>query len=151
MLGNISWTLFFTVLTVAIIIYYSIVGAVFYPKEILTLLLGRKNRIDPKETTPAEKKPVQFTPNFAFSPGIADNDSVPLLELREHIRTLFRISKDTGEQKARLEEHLRSLFSQYPSVTGDDREAINSFIDGDMKMYGFDLTSAEAAGLWPQA
>jgi hypothetical protein len=47
MLSQISWTLLIVGLAIAAMLYYGFIAIVYYPKETLTLLLGKKNKLPP--------------------------------------------------------------------------------------------------------
>lgn len=47
MLSQISWTLFILAVCIAAVFYYLYVAIVYYPKETLALILGKKNKLPP--------------------------------------------------------------------------------------------------------
>lgn len=47
MLSQISWTFFLTAIAVVLLFYYAFIATVYYPHEMLSVLLGKKNRLPP--------------------------------------------------------------------------------------------------------
>jgi hypothetical protein len=69
MFSSISWQLFFTAIFVALFLYYLFVGIVYFPKEILTFLLGKKNQVQPAVVSSTQTQDRQFTNIIGQSRG----------------------------------------------------------------------------------
>ena len=158
MFSNISWQLFFTAIFVIVVLYYSFVGIVYFPKEILTFLLGKKSQVQPAIVGSPQTQDRQFTNIIGQSRGEHTNDDqhlnkfqstanssvtgeeasqqpadITLIEsvsnLMEGIKTLFRVIKDAEGNKNDVVSLFPSLLDQYiPIADSKYRYSINAYI-----------------------
>jgi len=75
MFSSISWQLFFTAIFILTVLYYLFVGIVYFPKEILTFLLGKKNQVQPAVSGPTQTQDRQFTNIIGQSRNERINDA----------------------------------------------------------------------------
>lgn len=158
MFSNISWQLFFTAIFVVIVLYYLFVGIVYFPKEILTFLLGKRNQVQPSIVGSPQTQDRQFTNIIGQSrdeqtnddqylnkfqsttnfPAIEEEPSqqpadITLIEsvsnLMEGIKTLFRVIKDAEGNKNDVVSLFPSLMDQYILIADSKyRYSINAYI-----------------------
>ena len=158
MFSSISWQLFFTAIFVVVVLYYLFVGIVYFPKEILTFLLGKKNQVQPAVVGSTQMQDRQFTniigqsrdertndeqylTNFQSatnSPATEEETSkqpsdITLIEsvsnLMEGVKTLFRVIKDADGSKNDVVSLFPSLLDQYITIANSKyRYSINAYI-----------------------
>ncbi len=158
MFSSISWQLFFIAIFVVVVLYYLFVGIVYFPKEILTFLLGKKNQVQPAVVGSTQMQDRQFTNIIGHSRDERTNDEqylnnfqsatnspateeetnkqpsdITLIEsvsnLMEGVKTLFRVIKDADGNKNDVVSLFPSLLEQYIAIAGSKyRYSINAYI-----------------------
>src|SRR6202012_2197254 len=99
MFSNISWQLFFTAIFVIVVLYYSFVGIVYFPKEILTFLLGKKNQVQPVIVGSPQTQDRQFTNIIGQSRDEHTNDDQYLNKFQS-ATNFSSIEEETNQQPA---------------------------------------------------
>lgn len=175
MFSSISWGLFLTVIIALLAAYYLVIVTLYFPKEVLTLVLRKANRIKAPSAGQQQDERIPFDVIGAanetgdldcinrFSAAAVMQTDAPdgpvpdlsLIEsvssLMEGIKTLFRVIKDAAGNKSDVLSMFPSLLAQYPLIPDSKyRFSINAFIhelcNGE---FHYGISMDEVDGLWP--
>lgn len=153
MFTNISWGVFIGIFSAALIIYYIVIGTVYYRQELLAIILGKKNRIQPQVLSEAIQQPQPVMGNAVNddtdyvarfrqaqqnitterkTKDIEEQEAAGHTEtaligqaavLTEGIATLFQIVEDAGATKENITSLFPSLLRQYPQIAESNYKA----------------------------
>lgn len=169
MLHFISWPLFFTVIGIAALVYLSVVGILYYPKELLSLVFKREPKSVPgplvdKGTDPipavsreqenwhaerTEGQPVQSNSQDGEASRFLLIGSVA--DLTNSIKDLFRVVDDSAGTKEDLMPLLKTLLAKYPTVANSEyRYSVNSYIhERSQAEFPGEISPEDINALWP--
>lgn len=140
MFSNISWQLFFTAIFIVVVLYYLFIGIVYYPKEILTLLLGRKNRLQPAALTTDERQDRSFTSIIGQSRDSRSDDEQYFNKFQSGNNSLITEEENEIQPQAvpaaditlieavsNLMEGIKTLFRVIKDANGNKNDIITLF------------------------
>ena len=170
MLKSISWQEFLTVISILSVVYYSVLGLIYYRAEIRNLLSGRgkvkasspsdstkrstsligqikeEEEIDEDEEqgrlSSDQIHPVENNPQDALLGAVADL----LKDLKEIIDSIGANKTDKGECLVLI----KAIFSRYSQLAGTKYQpSINLFLyENAVDQFPFDLPLEEINNLW---
>jgi hypothetical protein len=165
MLNNFSWTDYFSVVVLLLLVYYVIVGVTFYLQEIKDLLSG-KTRLSfrsassnasaqPDEEPIQEVQPIHpelFTFNCKDDPAVQEEEDA-VEQVRELTKNLNEVIAEAVEKNRIKEEFflsLQLLLKKYSFLKGSpSMGAINNLIASECEKYGYiQLSAEERVMLW---
>jgi len=177
MLSSISWSLFLTVIFLALFFYYAFVGIVYYPKELLGFLFRQKRKPavaapqpdvnelpsvigavrEAPDTTEHHQRYQPSVPTTAATDSLPDNSEPdisllgPVADLVAAAQTLVRVIADGEGDRQDIISLLPSLLAQYPGIAASKyRFAINAQIqDHCRELLSLDMELTEINALWP--
>lgn len=138
MFSSISWQLFFTAIFIVTVLYYLFVGMVYFPKEILTYLLGKKNQVQPSVVGSPQKQDRQFTNIIGQSRDERINDdqyfnkfqgsssaSIAEEDIQRDIQQPSNIT--LIESVSNLMEGIKTLFRVIKDADGNKNDVVSLF------------------------
>lgn len=157
-LEHISWKDYFIGVTLAIAVYYIIIGVRFYAVELRDIMAGRRKIPTPLGKMPNDSQPgadEADDPDAGAPSGDASHGDIndDMEEVDRLVGKLKAIIADAAEKKAGPQElkiYLKRLFHAHPGIAGSPlRGSINELTVAEVERYGETaITEREVDALW---
>lgn len=165
MLSNISWATYISTVLLMLVVYYIVIGAKFYSREIKGLLTGRTKlffrstsgviRSQEDEEGDNSDQAVQaeaFAPSVKIIPSSNETDDT-LERVRELTGSIREVIAEAAEKNFIKEEFflsLQRLLKKYSFLKGSPSlAAINNLIASECEKWGYiQLSAEERVMLW---
>lgn len=156
MLTGISWTDYFIVVGIALVIYYAFVSVKYYSGEIKDLLSGkRKLQFKPVPSAQSQRQYEKDVDQVQQEEGggFEETTDSEFAEVEHLIERLKQVIEDASRRKLIPEEfkqYLAMLLKEYPSVKQSPlRSSINELIISECQKYGtVTISEDEVELLW---
>lgn len=136
MFSLISWSQYCIVVAIVVVLYFMVIGFLYYKKDIVKLFGRGENR-----------------ESFAFSLVSNTTKTDPIAAVHELVSSLGELMRDATDKKQAQPElfyAMKQLVKNYPMINGSDFvNKINTYIQEELERYGtHTLSDEELVQLW---